>query len=205
MAELRIPLRLCGVALVAMGLWFAVLVPLHPNILNGELADAVRASGTWRLTHAAMFVVGIAALLAAVGVVALHEPRFGRLGSVVLAVTVVSAFATAATGALEATVFPLLARTSPDTIAFDGPLLTSPLFRALSGPWLLLPLEFAFFGWLARRVGDYAGPGTALAVTGVAFFAFGMWFVPVLGPISCFAFGGTLVWWGGLLWSAQSR
>jgi len=188
-----------------MGLWFAVLVPIHPNILSGEVADAVRDSGTWRLTHAAMFVVGIAAMFAAAGTVAVHEPRFGRLGLVVLGVTIVSAFATAATGSLEATVFPLLARTSPETISYDGPLFTSPLFRALNGPWLLLPLDFAMLGLLARRAGDFVAPGTALAATGVLFFAFGMWFVPLIGPASAVAFGGALLWWGWVLWGAQSR
>ncbi len=205
MAELRVPLRLCAAAFVAMALWFAVLVPLHPNILSGDIADAVHGSGTWRLTHATMFMVGIASVFAAGGIVSVHGARFGRSGQVLLAVTIVSAFATAAAGVLEATVFPLLARTSPDTIAFDGPLVTSNLFRALTGPWLLLPLEFAFFGLLARRAGDHVNAGGALALTGVLFFAFGMWFVPVIGPISCVLFGLALVWWGRILWGAQAR
>jgi hypothetical protein len=123
----------------------------------------------------------------------------------VLAITILSAFATAATGALEATVFPLLARTSPGTIAFDGPLFTAPLFRALTGAWLLLPLDLAFLGWLARRAGDHVAAGGALAASGVAFFAFGMWFAPVVGPISCVLFGLALMWWGRILWSGQSR
>lgn len=203
MAELRIPLRVCAVAFVAMGLWFAVLVPLHPNILSGDVADAVRGSGTWRLTHATMFVVGIASVFAAAGLVSLHGSRMGSAGQVVLAVTIVCAFATAAAGAIEATAVPLLARTLPDTIAFDGPLFTSPLFRALTGPWLLLPLDFAFLGLRARRLGDHRTAGGALAVTGVLFFVFGMWFVPVAGPISCALFGAALAWWGQILWSAS--
>lgn len=188
-----------------MGLWFAVLVPLHPNVLHGELADAVRGSGTWRLTHAAMFGVGVASVFAAAGIVAFHRQRFGRIGQIALVVTVLSAFAAAAAGAIEATVFPLLARSSPGTIAFDGPLLSSPLFRALTGPWLLLPLAFAFFGLLARRAGNHVAAGTSLAITGVLFSVFGMWFVPVLGPVSCVAFGAVLMWWGWIVWGDQPR
>jgi hypothetical protein len=136
--------------------------------------------------------------------VGLHGRRFGRAGDVALAVMLVSAVATAAAGLLEATVFPLLAHTQPDAIAFDGPIFTAPLFRALSGPWLLFPFVFAALGALAWRAGDHLGAGRALAVTGVGFFAFGMWFVPVVGVLSSLALGVVLLWWGVILWRAAT-
>jgi hypothetical protein len=201
---LRVSPRLAGVACVIVGVWFAVLVPPHPDIVRHDVAHGVLASGTWRLAHAWMFLTGIAGIGAAAGIVAVHGRRLGRAGDVALAVMLVSAVATSAAGLLEAAVFPFLARTQPDAIAFDGPIFTAPLFRALSGPWLLFPLVFAALGWLATRAGDYAAAGSALAATGIGFFALGMWFVPFAGVASSVALGGVLCWWGVILWRAAS-
>jgi hypothetical protein len=198
----RVSPRLAAIGFVVVGLWFAVLVPPHPDIVRHDVARGVLESGTWRLTHAWMFLAGIAAIVAAAGVVGLHGERFGRAGDIALGVMLVSAVATAAAGLLEATVFPFLARAQPDAIAIDGPIFTAPLFRALSGPWLLFPLAFSALGWLTWRAGDYRVAGAALGVTGGGFFALGMWFVPFAGVASSVALGAALGWWGVILWSA---
>jgi hypothetical protein len=197
--------RLAGVACVIVGVWFAVLVPPHPDIVRHDVAHSVLASGTWRLTHAWMFLTGMAAIIAAAGIVGVHGARFGRAGNIALAAMLVSATATAATGLLEATVFPFLAHAQPEALAFDGPIFTAPLFRTLSGPWLLFPLLFAELGWLARRAGAYPTAGSALAITGIGFFALGMWFVPIVGAVSSIALGLALGWWGLILWRSPSR
>ncbi len=204
-AELQVSLRLAAASLVLIGVWFGVLVPFHPNILKGHFADAVLDDGLWRLTHAAMFLVGIAGVFASAGMVALHGRRFGRVGSVVLMATIVTGFSTAAAGALEATALPLLAKEAPQLIDFDGPLFTAPLFRALTGPWLFYPLCLGALGLLAYRDATHRTAGGALSLSSVAFFALGMWFVPVVGPISCVAFGGTLAWWAAILWRATAE
>lgn len=200
----RVAPRLSAVAFVIIGVWFVVLVPLHPDILRNDVARSVLASGTWRLTHAWMFGSGMASVVAAAGVIALHGRRFGRAGDVALVAMLVSGVATSSAGLLEATVFPYLAHTRPAAIAFDGPIFTAPLSRALLGPWLLFPLVFAALGLLARRAGDQRAAGTALAAGGIGFFAFGMWFVPVAGVVSSVAFGAVLWWWAAILWGGAS-
>ena len=201
----RLPRRACAVALVITGLWFGALVPFHPNILRDDVAHAVLTNRTWQVTHIAMYVVGLAGVLAACGVVAAHGDRLGRVGQVALAVTVLGAVVTAGTGMLESTVFPEVARRSPELVDFNGPIFTDPLFRALSGPWMLFPAGFIALGVLAYRDGAFRRAGAALAVSALAFMAFGMWFVPWVGPASGVAFGAVLVWWGALLWSAVTR
>ncbi|MDP1795096.1 MAG: hypothetical protein Q8K63_13255 [Acidimicrobiales bacterium] len=201
-AELHVSLRLAAVAFAVIGLWFGVLVPLHPNILDGPVAEAVLADGEWRLTHTAMFFVGIAGVFGGAGFVALHRNRFGRIGSLVLVATIFTGFATAGAGLLEATALPLLAKENPALIAWDGPLFSAPLFRALTGPWLLFPLCLAALGALAYRDGAHRNAGLALGASGVVFFGPGMWFVPIAGLISCVLFGAALWWWALILWRA---
>lgn len=184
--------------MAAIGLWFAALVPLHPNILHGDLAQEVLDDGLWQLTHAVMFGVGIAGVFAAAGIVSLLGA--GRRGSIILGVTIVSGVATSAAGLLEATAFPLVARRAPELIAFDGPLFSSSLFRAMTGPWLLFPLCLAALGALAYRSEPYRRAGATLALSGVGFFVLGMWFVPIVGPLSSVAFGAALLWWAAILW-----
>lgn len=195
----RLPRRACAAALVLTGLWFGALVPFHPNILQDDVAHAVLTNRTWQITHIAMYVVGLAGVLAACGVVAAHDDRLGRAGQAALAVTVLGAVVTAGTGLLEAAVFPEVARRTPELIAFDGPIFTDPLFRILSGPWMLFPAGFVAFGILAYRDGAFGHAGAALAAAALGFMLFGMWFVPVIGPASGVVFGAVLVWWGWLV------
>lgn len=197
----RIPFRLCAVAFAFMGAWFAFIVPLHPNILTEDVAHAVLTDGTWRLSHVGMFLTGFAGVLAACGLAGMHGDRLGRRGQATLAFAVVASIGTVGTGMAEATLFPVIARHNPGLLDFhNGPIFTSPLFGSMSSLFLLLPIAFAALGALARQDGYHRNAGTALAVSGVAFFALGMWFVPVVGFISCVAFGGVLAWWGVLVW-----
>ena len=108
-----------------------------------------------------------------------------------------------ARGGVEATAFPLLAESDPAALSFDSGMFRAPQFVLLTGLWLLLPLCFAAIGWLARPT--LGQPATALAASGVAFFAFGMWFVPVVGPISSVAFGVVLLWCALSLWRPLVR
>lgn len=186
--RVEVPARLAAACAWVIGLWFLVLVPLHPNILQGDVAEAVLDNGLWKLTHTVMVVVG----LAAIGL-ALRLADGWLLG-----LTIVSAVATAIAGGVEATTFPLLASSSPEVLNFDGGLFRSPLFVAITGPWLLLPLCLSAVGWRAAVMDQRAR--TAIAATGVSFFVFGMWFIPFVGPLSSVAFGAVLLWWGALLY-----
>jgi hypothetical protein len=197
---LRLPRRACAAALVLTGLWFGALVPFHPDILRDDVADAVLTSSTWQVTHIAMYFVGLLGVLAACGVVAAHDDRLGRVGQAALAVTVLGAIVTAGTGLLEAAVFPEIARRTPDALDFNGPIFTDPVFRALATPWMLFPAGFIALGVLAYRDGAFGRAGAALAAAALGFMLFGMWFVPVVGPVSGVVFGAVLVWWGGLVW-----
>ncbi len=191
------PDRIASAAAAVIGIWFLALVPLHPNILDGDLAGAVRGDRFWQLSHAVMFLVGIAGVVLVARII--PTLNAGRIGTAVLVTTILAGFSTSAAGAMEATLFPLVARNRPELIAYDGPLFTSPLFRALTGPWLLFPVCLAALGALVYRVGTQRNAGVALAAGGVSFFAFGMWFVPVVGLLSCEVLGAALLWWAAIL------
>lgn len=180
--------RLVAASCAVIGLWFVMLVPLHPNMFTGDTAQTVLDADLWKVTHGVMVLVGLAGI-----VVALASTN-GWL----LAVTVMSGVATAIAGGVEATTFPLLARSAPESLDFSSGLFRSPLFVAITGPWLLFPLCLAAIGWKVRAEAERLG--TALAATGVAFFALGMWFVPVVGPLSSVALGAVLLWWAATLW-----
>lgn len=198
--ESRLWFRYAAASLVLMGLWFGGLVPLHPNILTGSVARDVLDDPLWRVTHTAMFFTGLGGIFAAGALVSLVPTRSRLLGTWLFAATVVAGVSTAATGLVEAATFPILAERAPEVLAFDGELFFSPWFALLSGPWLLLPLCLAAFGVLAYRDGTHRRAGLALAIGGVFFFGPGMWFVPVVGPLSCFVFGAALLWWAAILW-----
>lgn len=185
--RVEVPTRLAALCCWVIGLWFLILVPLHPNILRGDVADVVLDNGLWKLTHVVMVLVGVASIGVALRL------TDGWL----LALTIVSGVATAIAGGVEATAFPLLAASSPESLSFDGGLFRSPLFVAITGPWLLLPLCLSAVGWRATAFDQRAR--TAIAASGLAFFVFGMWFVPIVGPLSTVVFGAVLLWWGWLL------
>jgi hypothetical protein len=198
----RLSPRACAVALVIVGAWFALLVPWHPNIVTDDVAHIVLTDDLWVVTHVAMYVVGVVGVLAACGVVAVHGDRLGRVGQATLAVTVFGAIVTAGTGVLEAAVFPEIARRAPETLDFDGPLFTDPLFRVMDVPWMLFPAGLVGLGVLAHRDGAFGRAGAALAAAALGFMLFGLWFVPVIGQVSDVVFGVVLTWWGVIVWRA---
>lgn len=195
--------RLGALGLAFAGLWFGALVPFHPNILTGSVARDVLDDPLWRVSHTAMFLTGLGSIFGAAALLSVLRGRAGRVEALLLGTTVLAGVSAAATGLVEAAAFPLLAERAPDVLTFDSQLFLSPWFALLSGPWLLLPLCLAAFGALAYRSGAHRNAGAALAVSGVAFFGPGMWFVPVIGPITCVAFGAALVWWAAIVWRAS--
>lgn len=199
-AVLHVPLRAAGAALVLAGVLLAIMMPLHPNILYGrDIAEVVRDTPAWGAIHAAGAVAAMLALFGAAGIVALHGRRLGRLGARALVVTIVGS-ATVAGVWLTEVVFPPMAQHAPELLDLHGPLLSSPLFLALAAPAVGFPFGFAALGVAAARARVHRGAGIALASSALAFAIFEGAFVPVLGVLSGFAFGGALAWWGWVLW-----
>lgn len=202
---IQVPMRAAGAALAMSGLLLAASTPLHPNILGGrDLAEIVQTTSAWRAVHVAWVVSALLNIFGAAGIVAAHRGRLGRSGQAGLAMTIVGATATAYLMFLEVVAFPPVARDAPQLLGdlFDrhGPMFGSPLILALTALAVALPIGFATLGVAATRCGIHARAGAALVTGTVAFEAFAVGFVPVLGPLSAVAFGAVLAWWGVLLW-----
>lgn len=202
---LRVSLRGTGIAMALSGLVLMALVPLHPTILGDrKIAAVVLDTGSWRAIHVGLALSSVLGLFGAVGIVAAHGGRLGRLGQHALVATIVGTITTACVAYIEATTFPVIAGTAPGLLDFDGPILGSVLLRAMAAPALGYPLGFAALGVAAARVGVHQRAGRALMATALGFAAFEGLFVPVLGVLSTVAFSAAQVWWGWLLWQADA-
>jgi hypothetical protein len=114
------PVRWAGLCFVGAGLLTLPAVA-HPDILELGLAAASRAP-LWTLTHAAGLALVVLSFGGIAGLALVHRGRWGRLGDVGVALTVVGLVATAGLTAIQAFVFPVLARTEPALLDFDGPI-----------------------------------------------------------------------------------
>jgi hypothetical protein len=196
-------IRWSGLGLVASGL-LTLPVMWHPDIFDVGFAEASRAS-FWGPGHAAGLLVVVLTLLALAGWAARLGPRVGRLGAVGAVLAVVGLVVTAGLSAVEAFVFPVLAREEPALLDLDGPLLGSLAIRGVGGLALLWFVGLALVGVASERSGVLPrGTGWGLAAGAAAFAAFEGPFVPVLGPLSVILFAAAQAWFGLGLASSRS-
>src|SRR4029453_11394143 len=127
----------------------------------------------WQPTHAVGLLAGTLTLLGLAGLAARCGPRFGRLGATGTILAVIGLVATAAVGAVEAFVFPVLARRDPQLLDLDGPILSSSGFRMVAGLALLWFVGLTLVGLAVERTRVLPrGVGALLAAGAVAFAAF---------------------------------
>jgi hypothetical protein len=190
-ADVRLP----GVCLVLAGV-LTLPTAAHPDILEIGLAEAARGP-FWTAMHAAGLAVVALSLAGVAGLALLHRGRWGRLGAVAVAVTVVGLVATAGLTAIEAFTFPAVARADPGLLAFDGPIAGTPAFWILGGLAALWLLGEGLVGIAVARAGVLPrAPAILLAVGAFSFAAFEGPFVPVLGPASVVVLAAGQVWVG---------
>jgi hypothetical protein len=174
----------------------------HPDILEIGLAEAVRAPA-WTPIHAAGLAVVVLSLAGVAGLALLHRGSWGRLGVVAVAVTVVGLVAAAGLTAIEAIIFPAIARSDPGLLGFDGPIAGTAGFWALAGMAALWLLGEGLVGVAVARAGLLPrAPAVLLALGAFSFVAFEGPFVPLLGPASVVLLSAGQVWLGAALFRA---
>jgi hypothetical protein len=190
--------RWSGACFVAAGL-LVLPVVAHPDVFETGFA-AASLEPYWTPLHAAGLLVPVLTILGLGGLAARHGAPLGAVGVLGMVLTVVGLVATTALSAVEAFVFPVLARVDPALLELDGPLLGSPAVRAVGGLALLWFVGLALVGVAAERSGALPrGAGALLAVSAVGFAAFEGPFVPVLGQLSVVLFAAAYVWVGWAL------
>jgi hypothetical protein len=190
--------RWAGLCLVGSGVLTLPTVT-HPDILEIGLAEA-STSPFWTPLHVTGLVVVVLSLGAVAGLALVHRGRWGRLGVVGVAMTVVGLVATAGVTAVEAIVFPVLARTEPALLDFDGPIAGAPAFWVVAGTAVLWFLGEAVVGVATARAGVLPrAPALLLAAAALGFAAFEGPFVPVLGQVAVVAFAAAQIWLGSAL------
>jgi hypothetical protein len=206
MATLRVPVRVSAVSLTLSGIVVAILLLLHPSILDRPVGDVVRDTDVWQPLHVAFALMFPLAFIGASGLVALHGDKLRTLGRVGLVCSFAGAIGGAGLGTVEALAFPVLAERAPDVLELQGPLFTSWPFIViiiLTVGWVL---GLAIIGIAAARVAVFPrAAGVLLAVSATAYLALGFPFVPVAGMISGALFGAAQTWWGWLMWKSAVR
>jgi hypothetical protein len=203
MSNLHISVRASALSLGVSGFLVAVATPWHPSIFDRPVDEVVRGFAPWIPLHLLAMVAVILAFIGAAGLVAAHEGALGRLGDLGLLVALVGVAGAAGLLATEASVFPVLADHAPAMLAFDGPLLTSPLLIAMGILVLGWPVGLAMLGVAAARSRLFGRwPGVLLAISGPLFLALEGPFVPVVGVLSALVFGAAQMWWAVLLWQS---
>jgi hypothetical protein len=196
-------IRWSGLGLVASGL-LTLPVIWHPDIFDTGFAEAARTA-FWGPGHAAGLLVVALTLLALAGWGARLGSRAGRLGAVGAVFAVAGLVVTAGLSAVEAFVFPVLAREDAALLDLDGPLLGSMTIRVVGGLALLWFVGLALVGVATERAEVLTrGTGWALAAGALAFAAFEGPFIPVLGPLSVLVFAGAQAWFGLSLTSSRT-
>lgn len=205
MAVLRVPLRICAVALGFSGVAWAVATSFHPSIFGTDVAGVVRDTAAWEQLHLIVMAGSIAAIVGAAGIVAAHERRLGPCGDAALGLTVIGASVTAAIMFTEAFAFPALADRAPELLELDGPLVGSPAVRltvAMAGGW---PAGLVVLGVLAARSDLAPRAGRWLVIATVGFVVLGGPFVPVVGLLAAYGSAAVHLWWSQILWSTARR
>lgn len=188
-------IRWSGLGFVVSGV-LVLPVAWHPDIFQTGFAAAARQP-FWGPGHAAGLAVVALSLLGLAGWAARLGNRAGRLGAIGAVLTVAGLVVTAGLAAVEAFVFPVLAREAPGLLDLDGPLLGSWVLRVTGGLALLWFVGLACVGVATERADVLGrGPGWLLAVGAVSFAAFEGPFVPLLGPLSVVLFAVAQAWFG---------
>jgi hypothetical protein len=201
---MRLSMKSSGAALSVLGALFTTATP-HPSILGDRsVAEVVVATGGWAAMHYAVLVGCIFGVFGVGGIVAVHRGRLGRAGEVTLFFTIVGLVVSAGVMAVEAVLFPEVARRAPEVLAVDGPVLGLWPLRIAASTAAGFPLGMAALGWLAYRDGAYRGPGIALAASGVGWVVIAGPFVPYVYPFATALFGAAIGWWGWILLSTGS-
>ncbi len=142
----------------------------------------------------------VLALFGLAGLAVSHRGRLGRLGVMGLVGSVVGLVAAAGLSAVEALVFPPLARVAPELLAFDGPIAGSWWFRALGGLALLWLLGSVLLGIAVGQAGVLPrGRGALFATGAFPFAAFAGPFVPVLEIVGIVLLAVAHAWLGAAL------
>ncbi len=195
-----VPLRSGALAVWLAGPLLTAAVAPHPSILQGEVGAVVADTGSWVALHL-MAAAGIAlGWWGITCVVLVHRRVLAEWAAPIFVLLTVGAFVLGSVMVLEALMFPEVARTAPQMLELDGPLLGSWTFRlvsSLGGGYLVALIAL---GVQLARLGVWARAGRALVVSTVAFAVFAGFFVPVLGPLSAVALAGAGAWMGLLLW-----
>jgi len=196
--------RWSGACWVAAGLLLLFGVP-HPDVFESTFAAAALDTPLWVPMHAAATVAVVLTLVGLTGLYATRADRLGRTGAVGFALAVPGLVMTACVAYAEAFLLPVIARTTPEVFAWDGPVVTSSLVRATTGLALLWLVGLFLLGLALWRSGVVPRAAAAtLAISAVAFTVFAGPFVPVLGPLSILAFAAGYVWVGAAMWTGAT-
>lgn len=202
MASLHLSLRWSASAFAVSGLAWAIATSLHPNIFVGDIAEAVRHTGSWQAIHLLVMVGCILAIGGAAGIVALHDGCLGRPGTWTLVGIVVGAVVIAGLMFTEAFAFPLLAEHAPHLLELDGPFLGSLLARALFVVAGAYPIGLGVLGVLAARTDVAPAAGRGLAAAVVAYLLLAAPFLPVVAIVAAWTLAAAHLWWAQVLWKA---
>lgn len=196
--------RWSGGCLMLAGL-FTLPAVTHPDILELGLAEA-SLTPWWTVVHTLGFAVVLLSFAGLAGVALVHQGRWDRLGTVAVVVTGVGLVGAAGLAAIEAFIFPAVARTEPALLDFDGPIAGTPAFWILAGLAGLWLMGEALLGVAVARAGVLPrATGVLLAAGALAFAAFEGPFVPVLGPVSVVLFAVGQLWMGMALVRVDQR
>lgn len=192
---------LAGCALATAGVLLAVGAVLHPDILETDVAAAVRATPRWDWLHIGYLLALVLQGYALAGMVALHAGRLGRIG-ITGAVLAVPGLAAAAGGiVMEATTFPIAAAAAPNLLAWSGPILSGPSARVLAVAAVPYFLGFILVAIGVARAGVLpAAPGWLFAVSLVLYAALAGPFVQILGWLSGLLLAAAALWLGTAIW-----
>lgn len=193
--------RWSGLCLMAAGVLIAGAVA-HPDVFDVGFAVAARESPLWAVWHALWLASVVLSLFGLAGLYVRHADRLTPLGVVGFALAVPGLVLVACVAYVEAFVMPIVARSDPALLDWDGPLLTSAAIRITGGlalVWLLGLLLVGVATWRANIVPR--GAAAALTVGAPAFAVFEGLFVPLLGMLSVVVLAAGHVWLGYALWS----
>ena len=186
------------------GCWIGAGLLILPTVAHPDIFDVGLAAASlqtyWAVGHAAGLLVVVLSLFGLAGLAVSHRARLGRLGVMGLVGAVVGLVAAAGLAAVEALVFPPLARAAPELLAFDGPIAGSWWFRALGGLALLWLLGSVLLGIAVEQAGVLPrGRGALFATGAFAFAAFAGPFVPVLEIVGIVLLAVAHAWSGAAL------
>jgi hypothetical protein len=194
-------IALAGCALATAGVLLAVGAVLHPDILETDVAAAVRATPRWDWLHIGYLLALVLQGYALAGLGALHAGRLGRVGITGAVLAVPGLAAAAGAIIMEATTFPIVAATAPHLLAWSGPILSGPSARVLAVAAVPYFLGFVLVAVGVARAGVLpAAPGWLFAVSLVLYAALAGPFVHILDWLSGLLLAAAALWLGTATW-----